>query len=93
MRRPGRWWLPSTGAVPTALHAVQDLLLQFFPLLLLLGQVPGHQLGRAVAVVEDLVVLGVPQVAVQAARVAEEGVVVAALRHFTLVGRRETYES
>lgn len=27
-----------TGAVPTSLYAVQDLLLQFFPLLLLLGQ-------------------------------------------------------
>lgn len=29
---------PLTGAVPAALYTVQDLLLQFLPLLLLLGQ-------------------------------------------------------
>lgn len=32
-----RWLLLSTGAVPTALNTVEDLFLQFFPLLLLLG--------------------------------------------------------
>lgn len=79
-----RWQLLSTGAVPTALHTVEDLLLQFFPLLLLLGQTLSRQLGRTLAAVQDFAVLGVPQVCVQAAWGAEECVVAASLCHFTL---------
>lgn len=79
-----RWQLPSTGAVPTALNTVKDLLLQFFPLLLLLRQALSRRLGGALVVVEDFAVLGVPQVSVQAAWDTEEGVVVASLCHFTL---------
>lgn len=78
----------STGAVPTALHTVEDLLLQFSPLLLLLGQALRRRLQWALGVVQDFAVLGVPQVRIQAARGAEEGVVVAALCHFTLADRK-----
>lgn len=59
-----RWQLLSTGAVPTALHTVEYLLLQFFPLLLLLGQALSWWFGRALAVVQDFAVLGVPQVCI-----------------------------
>lgn len=85
---PWRWQLPSTGAVPTALYTIEDLLLQFFPLLLLLGQALSRRLGRLLAIVEDFAVLSVPQVCVKAAWDAEEGVVVASLCHFTLAERK-----
>lgn len=55
-----RWRLLSTGAVPTAFNTVEDLLLQFLPLLLLLGQALSRRLGRVLAVVEDFAVLSVP---------------------------------
>lgn len=38
MKETWRQRVPSAGAVPASLHTVQDLLLQFLPLLLLLGQ-------------------------------------------------------
>lgn len=56
--------LLSAGAVATALHTVEDLLLQFLPLLLLLGQALWHRLASFAAVVEDPAVLGVPQVCI-----------------------------
>lgn len=80
-----RLQLLSAGAVPTALNTVEDLLLQFLPLLLLLRQPLSWRLERIHAVVEDFAVLSVPQVCVQAAWVAEQGVVVASLCHFTLI--------
>lgn len=49
------------GAVPTALHTVEDLLLQFLPLLLFPGQ-PLALLVRLAIAVQDLAVLRVPQV-------------------------------
>lgn len=85
-------WQPlSTGAVPTALHTVQDLLLQFLPLLLLLGQTLSRRLRRALAAVQDFAVLSVPQIGVQAARGVQEGVVAASLGHLALkeTSRRE----
>lgn len=84
-----RWRFLSTGAVPAALHAVQDLLLQFLPLLLLLGQPLGGRRARALPAVEDFAVLCVPQLGVQAAGGVEEGLVCAALRHFALRGTRK----
>lgn len=87
-RRRQRRQLLSTGAVPTALHTVEDLLLQFLPLLLLLGQSLRRRLGRALAAVEDFAVLCVPQIGVHAAGGVEEGVVVATLCHFTLAEKR-----
>lgn len=82
--RCGDGRLLSTGAVPAALNTVEDLLLQFLPLLLLLRQALGRWLRRVLAVIEEFAVLSVPQVSVQAARVAEEGVVATSLGHFTL---------
>lgn len=79
-----RWQLLSAGAVPTALHTVEDLLLQFLSLLLLLGKALGHRLAGALVAVQDFAVLGVPQVGVHAARGAEERFMVAALFHLTL---------
>lgn len=86
------WQLLSAGAVPTALHTVEDLLLQFFPLLLLLGETLHWRLRRTLAVVQDFAILGVPQVCVQAARGGEEGVVIATLCHFTLAEKRRRIE-
>lgn len=43
-RQMWRRRLLSTGAVPAALHTVEDLLLQFLPLLLLLRQALGRWL-------------------------------------------------
>lgn len=80
--------LPLTGAVPASLYTVQDLLLQFFPLLLLLGQSLSCWLWYVLAVVEDFAVLSVPQFSVQAAWVAEESVMVASLGHFTLAKKQ-----
>lgn len=89
MNKHGGWQLLSTGAVPTAFHTVEDLLLQFPPLLLLLGQPLGLRLGRVLAAVQDSVVLGVPEVSVQAARGAEQSLVGASLCHFTLSREKE----
>lgn len=89
MRDEETWQPLSTGAVPTALHTVQDLLLQLLPLLLLLGQTLGGRLGRALGAVQDFVVLGVPQICVQAARGVEEGAVAASLGHLALAGKWE----
>lgn len=80
--------LPSAGAVTAALDAVEDLLLQLLPLLLLLGEAGGGRLAalQAAAVAEDAAVLSVPQPGVQAARLGQQGAVVAALGHSALVG-------
>lgn len=77
-----------TGAVPTAFHTVEDLLLQFLPLRLLRGEALSLQLGLVFAA-QDFAVLGVPQVRVQTGRVAEEGLVVAPLHHFTLLDKEK----
>lgn len=98
MKRHGGGSFLSTGAVPTALNTVEDLLLQFLPLLLPLGQALSRR-EQVLAAGEDFAVLGVPQVCVQAARHTEEGMVVAPLCHFTLAGgkkragKKETYET
>lgn len=84
-----RWQLLSAGAVPAALNTVEDLLLQFLPLLLLLGQALSRRLRRVLPAVEDFAVLSVPQVRIQAAWVAEEGVVAASLGHFTLTKKQK----
>lgn len=91
MRDEETWQPLSTGAVPTALHTVQDLLLEFLPLLLLLGQTLSRRLGRALAAVQDFAVLSVPQIGVQAARGVQESVVAASLAHLALkeTSRRE----
>lgn len=75
--------LLSAGAVPTTLYTVEDLLLQLFPLLLLLGEALLWWIGFALAVVEDFAVLGIPKVCVQAAWGAEEALMVTSLSHFT----------
>lgn len=85
--------VPSAGAVATALDVVEDLLLQLLPLLLLLGEASGGRLAdvQAAAVAEDAAVLSVPQLGVQAARLGQQGAVVAALGHSALEGEeRET---
>lgn len=89
MRR-GRQRL-STGAVPTALYTVEDLLLQLFPLLLLLRQALLWWIGFACAIVEDFAVLGVPQVCIQAAWGAEEAMMVTPLCHFSLAGIKQQW--
>lgn len=84
-----RWQLLSAGAVPAALNTVEDLLLQFLPLLLFLGQAFSRWLRRVLAAVEDFAVLSVPQVRIQAAWVVEEGVMAALLGHFTLTRKQK----
>lgn len=73
----------SAGAVPAALHTVEDLLLQLLALLLSLRQALGCRLGPARAA-RVSVVLCVPQVCVQTARRAQKSLMTAALHHLPL---------
>ncbi len=73
----------SAGAVPAALHTVEDLLLQLLPLLLSLRLVLSCRLGTARGT-RVSAVLCVPQVCVQTARRAQQSLMTAALQHLPL---------
>ncbi len=73
----------SAGAVPAALHTVEDLLLQLLALLLSLHQALSCRLGTARGA-RVSVVLCVPQVCVQTARRAQKSLMTAALHHLPL---------
>lgn len=87
MRRTKRRQLLSAGTVTTTLDTVEDLLLKFFPLLLLLREVFGLGPSRVVAanVAKNFTVLGVPKVCIQAARGGKKGRMVPTLFYLTLV--------
>lgn len=75
--------MSSARAVPTALHTVHDLLLQFLAFLLFLWHALDCRL-RLVSVRQNFAVLCVPQVGVQTALCVQESLMVATFCHLAL---------
>lgn len=74
----------SAGAVAAALDVIEDLLLQFSPLLLFLGDVRRGRGPLCTVTVQHFAVLGLPEVPVQTPGGVQEGVMIAPLDHLPL---------